>query len=853
MVLASARTRHDRIQVGQPGDASETVSFCCGDTRWRAVATVADELFDQHGLKLRRWQREDRVEIVKSGPHRTVMRLALPFGGFYFKHYKACDWQSLLQNLFRPCKAVREWQAARLIAELGIPSAEAVAVGRTVCGILVRDSYLLTREVENTVPLIEFVQQNLGRLPPRQLAAARRQLAVQLGELTARLHRGQLVHRDLHAGNILVAIDPRASLRLWLIDLHAVETRKEIGLREIEYNLSLLNNSLHHYASQSDRLRFFRAYWECLSKPTSSASSLPRRLADRPLLQILRRIERYCRRALCRGIDKADRKWARGGRRVIVADRNARRCRGLACLGRDWIAAVRDQPQQFFERECVSAWQHRSEIERVADFELNVSAERLACRAVAFETPPGRKYTALFRRHSLARHSWEIGHQLLRRGINTPQPLMFVETKSGTQYLLTESDPSAIPLSRFLQQAATPAAGSRREGRLRDCTRHLAGQLRRMHAERFEHGELTPANIRVSIEPSSCRVWLLAMHRVRRRRWMQRPQVAQQLADLDGGLRSICSIRNTHRLRFLRRYLGDRYRSEWKRLWRAVDNCSRAESLHRSLRRAAMLTVATAAVIIGACRSTDKPVTLPAQHSVRSEQLLVLSDFKLPRDHPLILDLNRLRRQVSQTLDLPLRHNEVVVYLFSTETEFRQYLSTAYPGLPGRRAYFVGTPRELAVYTFWGERIHEDLRHEYTHGLLHASLENVPLWLDEGLAEYFEVAGPGQGRVNVEYAERLARSLENGWRPDLKRLERIEEFSQMQRVDYQEAWGWVHFLLHGTPRTRRLLQSYLHELKTGAQPSSLSTQLQDELPEYDSLFLAYLDSLQIHVAARNVP
>ena len=43
------------------------------------------------------------------------------------------------------------------------------------------------------------------------------------------------------------------------------------------------------------------------------------------------------------------------------------------------------------------------------------------------------------------------------------------------------------------------------------------------------------------------------------------------------------------------------------------------------------------------------------------------------------------------------------------------------------------------VYTYWGNRIQQDLRHELTHAILHSVLKDVPLWLDEGLAEYFEV------------------------------------------------------------------------------------------------------------------
>jgi hypothetical protein len=131
--------------------------------------------------------------------------------------------------------------------------------------------------------------------------------------------------------------------------------------------------------------------------------------------------------------------------------------------------------------------------------------------------------------------------------------------------------------------------------------------------------------------------------------------------------------------------------------------------------------------------ATARPmkIGLPAKNSIRSDQLLIVSDFRMPRDHPLIEDLKALRRQVSDELELPLGSKTVTVYLFSNEQEYTQYLHATFPGYPPRRAYFIQTPgKDLAVYTWWGDRIQEDLRHEFTHGLLHACLENVPLWLD---------------------------------------------------------------------------------------------------------------------------
>lgn len=236
-------------------------------------------------------------------------------------------------------------------------------------------------------------------------------------------------------------------------------------------------------------------------------------------------------------------------------------------------------------------------------------------------------------------------------------------------------------------------------------------------------------------------------------------------------------------------------------------------------------------------------MALPARHSVRDDELLVLSDFRLPKDHELIRDLARLRQEIMQTLILPTPNEEVVIYLFGTHEKYQRYLQTRYPNLPPRRAYFVGSPRELAVYTYWGTRIQEDLRHEYTHGLLHASLKRVPLWLDEGLAEYFEIAGTVPGDVNREYAQRLNVAMSNGWRPDLKRLERLEDFSEMKRVDYQEAWAWVHFLLHSSPDTRTALIDYLRELRTTDEPLSISDRLDVDFTGTDVRFVSYLTSI----------
>ncbi|MBL8851933.1 MAG: DUF1570 domain-containing protein [Planctomycetaceae bacterium] len=244
------------------------------------------------------------------------------------------------------------------------------------------------------------------------------------------------------------------------------------------------------------------------------------------------------------------------------------------------------------------------------------------------------------------------------------------------------------------------------------------------------------------------------------------------------------------------------------------------------------------------CAMLKGPVAerLPSQYTVRRDMLQIRSDSQVGDDDPRIVELAELRQEVRSRLELPEQRRPVTVYLFRDELRYTQYMETKYPNLPARRAFFIGTPGELAVYAYWGEQVREDLRHEYTHGLLHSSLQQVPLWLDEGLAEYFEVVPGAAGRINQDHADGLAEMLLHGWKPDLRRLERLEDVSEMQRADYQEAWAWAHFLLHESDASRDLLLGYLEELRSPVSPPLFAERLTAEMPRAEDRLTAYITS-----------
>jgi hypothetical protein len=212
-------------------------------------------------------------------------------------------------------------------------------------------------------------------------------------------------------------------------------------------------------------------------------------------------------------------------------------------------------------------------------------------------------------------------------------------------------------------------------------------------------------------------------------------------------------------------------------------------------------------------------------HRLVLDRLVVSSDFSLPKHHRLLKELTLLRRDVCAKLALPHSDEPIYVHLFETPERYREYVGKHFPDLPFRRALFVETDTRLSVYAHWSDRVAEDLRHEVAHGYLHAVVPGLPLWLDEGLAEYFEVPR-GRDGLNVPHVEELLRDHgDNRWQPNLARLEYAVSTQDMGQRDYAEAWAWVHWMLETTPSRRRLFQAHLMNIRETGKRASLAQNL----------------------------
>lgn len=205
----------------------------------------------------------------------------------------------------------------------------------------------------------------------------------------------------------------------------------------------------------------------------------------------------------------------------------------------------------------------------------------------------------------------------------------------------------------------------------------------------------------------------------------------------------------------------------------------------------------------------------------------------------LVSQINKLQDDVQTMLNLKSQEQPVEISLFRSKSSYQSHLSQRVPEGVNRPALFVqGTDMgRVYVYKRWG--FDTDVRHECTHAVLHNALPYVPMWLDEGFAEYFEVLEE-QRSTGSPHLSSLRRSIFFGWRPNLAKLEAAEDLSDMGAHEYRESWAWVHFMLHGPPEVRQVLADYLYDIQSGETAGLLKDRLAKALPHADVRLIEHL-------------
>ncbi len=214
------------------------------------------------------------------------------------------------------------------------------------------------------------------------------------------------------------------------------------------------------------------------------------------------------------------------------------------------------------------------------------------------------------------------------------------------------------------------------------------------------------------------------------------------------------------------------------------------------------------------------------------------------------------------------QHEKLEVRIFERRADYVKYTGDRLPHTGG---IFIPGRKLLAVFQEGQGRdgLRRTLQHEAFHQFAHSVIGgNVPIWLNEGLAQVFEEAiwtGKGfmVGQVPPRRLRQLQQDMRNRKLIEFKTLLALTEKQWAEGlrdrdragVQYNQAWAMAHFLVYaqgedGKPLYRNRLLEMLRLCQTGEKPDVAFTRVfSDNHAGFQKRFVEFARGLRPTVEA----
>jgi tRNA A-37 threonylcarbamoyl transferase component Bud32 len=497
---------------------------------------------------------------VKQNSSRTVWRGNVGDTDIYIKHFHGNSFFHHLARALGVSQAARELNFAKYLRSQGVETPKPLAASSK------NPEWSATVAVEDAMPGDQW--HDLQRTLESDGQKAITKATIDMAELIAGMHKAGVIHRDLHCGNILVALW-RTEPRLVLTDLHRLKRSWRLTRLAKTANLAQLLHDLRDTTTRTQRLRFLKHYLAI----SEAGGTL--RGWEYLIDQMARRHTRKHHAHRDRRVNGRNRYFTdvslpnhwKGN--VVLASKHhppGSEAAKHVLTAKQWTEVLSLGPKLLegddteLVKESPSGRVVRRKI-KLGDVELDVYIKR-----------PRRKRAWKIildcLRASRPLRAFRLGHQIMTRGVETAMPLAAIERRFGPflvdSILITETL-QASHLDQFLHThlahvAADPQLADmpqiEQEAVARSVLDSLGRMVRRLHDNNLVHRDLKSGNILVHWTPDDPpSVVLIDLDGLKNVSHISMRQRFQGLMRLNVSLLACTAVSHAGRLRMLIGYL----------------------------------------------------------------------------------------------------------------------------------------------------------------------------------------------------------------------------------------------------------------------------------------------------------
>src|SRR5271155_4148045 len=243
-----------------------------------------------------------------------------------------------------------------------------------------------------------------------------------------------------------------------------------------------------------------------------------------------------------------------------------------------------------------------------------------------------------------------------------------------------------------------------------------------------------------------------------------------------------------------------------------------------------------------------------AWFEVRSPNFIVVSNAGEKQARKTAVRFEQIRAVFRRSLDVASKQESPVITIPAVKDEdsmkslLPEYWvkNRAHPAgifLESMSQYFAAIQLDAP-----GSNPYDTIYHEYYHSLTTPYYPNLPVWVSEGLAEFYgntqiSDSEVGMGRPDPD----LIAELKQGGLMPLEVLFKVDHnspyYNEQNKISvfYAESWALTHYLMVGDKSAHRaMLQAYVNAMTKGATEEQAAAQTFGDLKQLQAALLAYI-------------